>query len=228
VLHWSIGLERKLPASFYLRTEFLQKRGRNGLVYTPPAQRPASNSTVIYDLLPLARDRYDGVEFTVRRTFKSSYMLLVSYVRSSARSNAVMNFAANETLIGMQSGGPQSWDAPNRFLSWGWIPLWMKLDLAFSIEWRDGFPFNLVDSAQRLVGNPHSMRFPDYFALNLHLERRFAWLDYQWALRVGCNDATNRANPTVVDSNIDSPDFLSYGGLQHRAFTARIRLIGRK
>src|SRR5439155_10967892 len=33
VLNWSVGLERKLPGSVYLKSEFLQKRGIHGFVY---------------------------------------------------------------------------------------------------------------------------------------------------------------------------------------------------
>jgi hypothetical protein len=49
-----------------------------------------------------------------------------------------------------------------------------------------------------------------------------------WALRAGFNDITNRSNPTAVNNNVDSPDFLTYGGITGRALTARVRLLGRK
>ena len=48
------------------------------------------------------------------------------------------------------------------------------------------------------------------------------------ALRAGFNDVTNRHNPTVVNNNIESPLFLTFSGAQHRAFTGRIRFLGRK
>jgi hypothetical protein len=49
-----------------------------------------------------------------------------------------------------------------------------------------------------------------------------------WALRGGLNDITNRPNPAAVNNNVDSPDFLTYGGLQGRALLAGVRLLGRK
>jgi hypothetical protein len=62
----------------------------------------------------------------------------------------------------------------------------------------------------------------------LALERRSTFLGYQLALRAGCDDITNRHNPSFMDNNIDSPNFLTFTGIQGRALTARLRLLGRK
>jgi hypothetical protein len=47
-------------------------------------------------------------------------------------------------------------------------------------------------------------------------------------LRAGFNNITNRHNPTAVDNDVDSPQFLTFGGLEGRSLTARIRLLGKK
>jgi hypothetical protein len=39
---------------------------------------------------------------------------------------------------------------------------------------------------------------------------------------------TGHGNPTAVVNNIDAPNFLTFAGGQRRAFTARLRLVGRK
>ena len=83
-------------------------------------------------------------------------------------------------------------------------------------------------SALALALTVGSMRFPAYFVLNLSVERRFTFLGYQLAMRAGLDNITNRHNPFSVDNNIDSPHFLTYGGLQGRALTARVRVLGRK
>ena len=51
---------------------------------------------------------------------------------------------------------------------------------------------------------------------------------YQWALRAGVNNLTDRGNGTYIDNNVDSPDFLAVGGVQGRSFTGRIRFLGHK
>ena len=131
-------------------------------------------------------------------------------------------------VFGQQAAGPLPWDAPHHFIWWGWLPLVKKFDFAYSLDWRSGYPFNVVNQEQQLVGAPDARRFPTYFTLNTHIERRFRLFRYQLALRAGFNDVTNRQNPTVVNNNIDSPLFLTFSGKQHRVFTGRIRFLGRK
>jgi len=46
-------------------------------------------------------------------------------------------------------------------------------DFAYSTEVRAGFPFNVVNDQQQLVELPGSRRFPAWFALNTHVEKRF-------------------------------------------------------
>jgi hypothetical protein len=222
--NWSLGVERKMPHSVYLQLRFLEKRGRDGWTFVN--QGSGFNGNFLLE--GLERDCYDSVEISTRHTFKGSHVLFASYTRSRAYSNAVLDFSIDSVLFSPQAGGPLPWDTPNRFLSWGWAPLPGKFDLAYSLDWRDGFPFSLVNQNQQLVGAPDCRRFPQYFSLDLQLERRIRLFGFMWALRAGFNDITNRSNPSAVNNNVDSPDFLTYSGIQGRALTARVRLLGRK
>ena len=131
-------------------------------------------------------------------------------------------------VFGTPGEGPVAWDTPHRFLAWGWSTLTKRLQAGYSIEWRSGFPFSVLNQNQEIVGNTNSRRFPDYFSINFHLERRFRFANYEWAFRAGFNNLTNHPNPSVVNNNIDSPGFLSLSGLQDRAFVGRIRFLGKK
>jgi hypothetical protein len=155
-------------------------------------------------------------------------MVLASYTRSRTSSNAVLDPDIDNPVFGRQAGGRLPWDAPNHFITWGWLPLVKKFDFAYSLDWRSGFPFNVVNEQQRLVGDLNSYRFPAYFTLTTHIERRLTLFSYYLALRAGFNNVTNRENPTVVNNNVDSPQFRTFGGTQHRVFTGRIRFLGRK
>jgi hypothetical protein len=174
------------------------------------------------------KDRYDGLEFTMSRKFRGNHEVFASYTRSSARSNAVFIFSLDSTLFSQQAGGPFAWDAPNRFISWAWTPLPRHFDLGYSLEWRDGYPFFLVNQDQQLVASTTGGRFPRYFSLDLNLERRFTIFGLQWALRGGLENLTNHFNPWSVDNNVNSSTYLAMGGSQARALTGRIRLLGRK
>jgi outer membrane receptor protein involved in Fe transport len=131
-------------------------------------------------------------------------------------------------LFSPQAGGPLAWDAPNRFLSWGWLPFTHKMDLAYTLDWRSGFPFTVQNDSQEVLGAPNSHRFPTYFSVDLSLERRFTFMGYQWALRGGVNNIFDRGNYSFVYSNVDSPHFGTFSGAQGHSFIARIRLLGRK
>ena len=222
--HWSLGLERKMPHSIYFQLQFLDKRGRDGWTFVNQGSGFSGN----FRLEGLKQDRYDSVEISTRHTFQGNHVFFASYTRSKAHSNAVFDFSIDSLLFSPQAGGPLPWDTPNRLLSWGWMPLPWKFGIAYSLDWRDGFPFSLVNQDQQLVSAPDSRRFPQYFSLDLQLERRIRLFGFLWALRAGFNDVTNRSNPTAVNNNVDSPDFLTYGGITGRALTARIRLLGRK
>ncbi len=227
-LNWSLGLERKLPASLYLKLGFVEKRGHDGWTYLNPGAAPPGSFGGHFEFRNARRDRFRSLEVTVRRTFKGDHVFLASYTRAAARSNAVLDFSLDNPVFGPQAGGPLPWDAPNRVISWGWLPLRRGFEFAYSLDWRDGYPFGLVNQDQQLVAPPGIRRFPKYFSLNAQFERRLRLLGFQWALRAGLDDLTNRHNPSAVDNNVDSPHFLTFGGLQGRALIARIRFLGRK
>jgi hypothetical protein len=227
-LNWSAGVERKLPGSIYSRLEFLEKRGSEGLTFVNGCSSALACYGGIFQGASIERDRYTALTLTVRRSIGSDHMLFASYTRSSARTNAAMFFSLDNPVFSPQQPGPLPWDAPNRFISWGFLPLVRGFDLAYIADARSGFPFNVVNQNQQLVGPPGSRRFPTFFSLNLAIERRFTLFGYQWALRAGVDDVTNRHNPFAVDNNIDSPHFMTFSAIQGRVLTGRIRLLGRK
>jgi hypothetical protein len=228
-LNWSLGLEQKLPGSIYLKAEFLQRNGAHGLVYNTADGLPGGN----FVLENTRKDRYRSFQVSARRAFRHGYSLLGSYTRSSSRSNQVLDFNVDNPILSPQAAGPYLWDAPNRFLSWGLLPFFKlpiihELDIAYSLEGRSGFPFNVTNDQGQLVGSPGTSRFPTYFALNLFVEKRFHAFGRYWALRGGFENITDHANPAVVNADIDSTQFRTFSSFQGRAFTTRIRLLGKK
>ncbi len=239
-LNWSAALEKKLPASLFMKAEFMQRRGTHDFVYNTPNNLPGGN----FILQNTRDDRYNAFQLTLRRSFRQRYMVMGSYTRSSGHSNQVLDFNVDNPILGRvvpgtptitspQAPGPVLWDAPNRFLSWGFLPFFRlpiihELDLAYSAEARTGFPFNAFTDQQLLYGSPGSYRFPTYFTLNLQLEKRFHAFGYYWALRGGFDDITGRSNPVVVNADVNSPQFLTFSGYNSRAFTSRIRFLGKK
>jgi hypothetical protein len=142
----------------------------------------------------------------------------------------VIDFSLDDPIYGPQGGGPVAWDNPNRLISWAVLPVpnFKKYSIAYFMEWRSGFPYSSVTSTQQIAGAPNDRRYPAYFSLNLHVERRFLFWRYQWAFRAGFNNLTGHFNPEAVNNDLDSPDFGKLLGGAGRSFTGRIRLIGRR
>jgi len=223
-LNWSVALEQKLPAQLFLKTEFMRRTGIHGFVFNTPASASSSN----FILQSTREDRYYAFKVDLRRTFRKRYVVSGSYTRSSSRSNQVLDYSLDNLVISPQVAGPYPWDAPNRFISWGILPLVHGFDFAYSLEARSGFPFPILNQQQQLVVPPGVHRFDRYFTLNPHLEKRFHALGFYWALRGGFDNITNRQNAYVVNNILGSSQFLTFSNFDRRAFTARIRFLGRK
>ncbi len=228
-LNWSLGLEQKLPGSIYLKAEFMQRNGTHGLVYNTANGLPGGD----FVLENTRDDHYHSFEVNLRRAFWHRYSVFGSYTRSSSRSNQVLDFNVDNPILSPQAAGPYLWDAPNRFLSWGLLPFFKlpiihELDIAYSLEGRSGFPFNVTTDQGQLGKPPGTYRFPTYFSLNLFVEKRFHIFGRYWALRGGFENITDHANPAVVNADIDSTQFRTFSNFEGRAFTTRIRLLGKK
>ena len=223
-LNWSLGLERKLPYEIFLRLNFIQKHTDDQFTFVPLLT--ATGST--YTLANTRHDHYDSFEITARRSFSKGYSLFGSYVRSSATTDAVLDYSPTISILGPQGSGPLNWDAPNRLISWGWLPVprTKRLDFVYTIDWRSGYPYTSVDANNQLVGVPNSRRFPDYFSLSPGLEFRFHFRKTYFGLRGVAENATGHQNPYGVYNVTDSPNYGTFIGRQGRAFTARIRIIG--
>ena len=227
VLNWSVGIERRLPARFFLRTEYLQKRGHNERTYVNPCAGPQGCFTGQFTMESTRRDRYDAVDVAVRRRFQRGHVIYAAYTHSTSRSDAVLDFTVLNPYFSPQGGGPLPWDTPNRIVSWGILPLVREFDLAYTLDWHQGFPFSVVNENQELVGPPDRLRYPAFFTLNMALERRISLFGFRWQLRAGFDDITDRHNPYAVDNNIDSPTYLTYGSTGGRSLTGQLRLLGR-
>jgi hypothetical protein len=222
-VNWSVGVDSRLPKSIYLKVEFLSRHGKQGWAYV----NQPNESFLLEDT---RQNRYDGVQITLRKELKRGYPFLISYTRSNARTNQTIDFSLDAFIIGSQQPGPLPWNAPNLLQSWGSTPLFWKLkkfDIAYSAIWRSGFPFFTVNQFGELVSAPGQFQFPDFFILNITVERKFNFKGYRWAARLGVDNVTDSPNPTTVDNNVDSPTFLTFFGQGHRTLVGRIRFLGK-
>jgi hypothetical protein len=214
----SIGKKSQAEVNLTLRN------GRFGLAYDKAPDSPSVNFFVLSNN---RRDRYRSLLVSFRHSFTDKTAVTASYMRSSTRTNRVFDYSLDTLLFSPQQSGPLEWDAPNRFVSSGWMPLpvWNLL-ASYFFEYRTGFPFSIVNEQQQLVGPANGSRFPKFACLNFGLEKRIRLFTREWAIRIAILDVTSHSNPDSVINNIDSPKFMKFAGGQRRAFNARIRLVG--
>ena len=202
----------------------MERRQRNGLVYENISADPFRRGLQLNNS---RADRYRSVEVSFRRSLQERGDLMISYIYSRARSNKIFDYSLEDFLLTPQASGPLSWDVPNRVISRGAVQtnIW-KLLFSYFAEYHTGFPFTAVNSQFQLA--PNAFRFPSYFSLNIGTEKRFPFHRYQWAVRLSVINATNHNNYNTVINNVDAPTFHTFSGGQSRAFTARLRLVGRR
>jgi len=226
-LNWSAAIEQKFPLEIYGGLEYLQKKGINGFIFQNLNTAP--NFSGNYVLTNTREDRYRSVQVTARKHFRGDYNVFGSYTHAYAHSNAVVDYSLKNPTFSMQMAGPLPWDVPHRVISWGWFPTpFKRIDLVYSLDYRTGFPWTAVNQNQQIVGAPYSHRIPAFFSFSPGLEWRFNFRGYALALRGVAENVTDRKNPAFVNTNVDSPYYGTYGGFGGRAFTARIRFLGRK
>jgi len=217
--NWTLGLERRFGRRFDLTLTGLRKRGEDGLAYIPA-------STGLYNLTNARRDAYDSVEVAIHQRFGEAYEWMASYTRSRAYSNAVIDVTVDQPLEIFDNSGPVAWDAPNRFVSWGYLPTkWRNWAVGYSVEWRTGFPYSQINDFGQVVGGVDSERFPRFFTLNVHPEWKFNAFGRRWALRGGLNNLTNHRNPTLAQTIPGMP--VQFFGSEGRHFVVRIRWLGK-
>jgi hypothetical protein len=238
--NWTAGIEHHWPGRFAMRIDAIRRRGDRGFTYRNSyvqngeliplwaRELNARHVDAVYTLDNFRQDSFDSITFTVRQNLRRQYEWMASYTRSRALSNAVVDVNIDDPIVVTDNAGPMPWDAPHRFLGWGYLPLPLKhWSIAYLLDARNGFPFSARREDGRLEGKVNDWRFPYFFEMNVHLERKLVFRGHRWALRVGANNVTDRINPETVVNTIGSSRFLRFYGGNGRSFNFRIRWLGR-
>jgi len=222
----SAGWQQRFGEKTIVSVELLAREQHRGLAFETGTPGQIGSEFLLEST---RRDKYRGATISGRHSFGGGAEVFGSYTRSRASSDQVLDPVLGTLYFAAQQSGPLAWDAPNRFLGWASVPtpLWGIL-FSCLLDYRTGYPFSVVDQQQLLVGAANSRRFPDYASLNISLEKKFRFRGYLFAVRGSAINVLGRQNPDVVVNNNGAPNFLEFTGGQGRAFTGRLRFIGRK
>ncbi|HEY7390255.1 MAG TPA: hypothetical protein VH640_17190, partial [Bryobacteraceae bacterium] len=235
--NWSLSVDHQVTEHLTASVAYLRRRGTNGFNFinilapdAPPSLLPLPNAATggIYQLETRRRDDYDSVQLKVRQTLSGQGEWMVSYTRSRAQSNAVVDPNLVEAVQLVPGRVPVPWDTPNRFLGWTYLPLPFKnWAITALVDARTGFPFSAQRQTGIVIGGVNAYRYPLNFDLDLAVERRIILRGYRFALRGGINNLTNSRNPTAVNNIFGSPQFLQFYGYEGRHLVLRVRFFGR-
>jgi hypothetical protein len=173
------------------------------------------------------RSRYREIDVGVNFTAGTLLDLKATYVRSHARADlnafSVYYDSVLQPVFGENAYGPARTDVPHRLLArWRAMPTpsWLFVGVA---DWRAGLPYSLVDEALDFVGPRNSARFPNYFRLDLGVDRRIRIFNLRPWVGVRIDNALNAFLPADVQANISSPAFRTFYNSELRQFRIQFR-----
>jgi outer membrane receptor protein involved in Fe transport len=223
-LHWNLAWENEWAPRWVSRIEYIQKNGRNQTRFA------AEPNPFGFDLVfnNSGKSDYRGIEITLDRPIRTNVRFLASYTYSiaKARPSIVPDFP--DPAVELIPEAPVDWNTPHRFVGWGYFPLPSHVSASFSIEARSGFPYTPVDGLNHAVGSHNLQRMPAYIVTNVGLEKEIPipfGSGKRMALRVSVTNLFNRFNPRFIDSNVNSPYFMSLSDSSTRHFSARVRIL---
>jgi hypothetical protein len=221
---WNVELDHEIARDLLARVSYRRSSGSRQLVI----------DTVQDESLVLSsngRSRSREFEATIRRRFTSLGELNASYVRSSAEGDLndyVSLFGdVRDAIILPNEYGRQPFDAPNRFLVWGIVTLPYAITVSPTVEYRDGFPYTIVDETQTVVGGRNGdARYPRLFTLDMAVTKDVRLTKTQRA-RVGVQffNLTDHFNPRDVQNNLGSATYGSYANNADRHVRAKFTLL---
>jgi hypothetical protein len=223
--HWNVSWENEWAPRWVSRINLIEKRGKHqtrlGSVPTTSGFNLEFNNTGLSE--------YQAIELSVDRPIRSNFHILGSYIYSHSKSRPTLSVDFPDPAIDQIRLAPDNWDAPHRFLSWGYFPFFWKSQAGYSVEARTGFPFSPVDQFGHLAGTFDGYRLPTVFLTNLSVEKELPIMfGKHIALQLGVTNMLNRFNPRYVDANVNSPTFLRYSDSSGRNLYARLRLLKKK
>jgi len=220
---WNVEVEHPLTRMLRVRANYLSSNSYGIITVTPKVVQGR-------DALVLGgggKMRYRQLELIAKLAWSEGREMLFSYVRSHSQGdlNEFNNYLGNfpYPIVRRNQYTNLPGDLPNRFLAWGLIRLPWKMRVAPIVEYRNGFPYAVVDAGQDYVGVPNSdrTRFPNFYSLDARVSKDFQ-VSKKYTLRLSVTgyNITNHFNPAVVRNNIADRDFGTFFGNTRR----RLRL----
>lgn len=227
-VNWNIEMDREWLKNLFVRVGYQQRQGRREFVLNPTQ---SNDQSLILGLDNSGSSRYRELQVTTRYKFRETDEFVASYVRSSAQGdlNDFNSYLGNfeNPVIQPNERTRLPWDAPNRFLFWGTFKLRYGVTLSPVVDFRNGFPYSIIDEDRNFVGPRNGAgRYPTFASVDLQMLKSFTlpgrWKKYRADLGVKVFNLTNRFNPRDFQNNLASDNFGAFSNGVGRKFGTRI------
>lgn len=221
---WNVELDRQIVDHLLLRFAYQQRNTVYDLVVAPVTS-PGGN---LLSLANSGRDFYHEFQVTGRYQIGRD-TINASYVRSKATGdlNDFNQFFGNDpqAVIQADARGPLSFDAPNRFLSWGELVGPWKLTLMPVLDIHTGFPYSTVNQLREFVGPRNEQRLRNFESFDAQLLREFRlpFRGKERSIKIGFGifNLFNHFNPRDVQNDFDSPRYGDFFNGPNRTFRGK-------
>ena len=206
-VNWTVELDREVVQNLFVEVGFQQRRTR----FDPVVD--VSSGTEPQDLVLRGdgHSRYRETRVVARYKLSDTDQIVGAYTHSSAIGNLndFNHFFGDiqDPVIRADERGPQSWDAPNRFLVWSSLSLPWKMTFFPVLDVRTGFPVSVVDEDRNYVGARNEAgRYPEFVSFDMQLTKRFRVFKHNATIGIKVFNITNRFNPRDFQENLASGD----------------------
>jgi hypothetical protein len=205
---WNAELDREVSPNLLLRASYQQRQTGNDFIVQPQYGPEAAML-----LLNSGKSLYREYQLTAKYRLGGRGEVVASYVRSHATGdlNAVNSYFGNfrNVVVPPDERSLQDFDVPNRFLAWADLNLPKDVIASPVLDWRDGFPYSLVDVYGNYVGwRNRAGRYPRFFSFDMQITKGLTFRvgEHKLKARVGVRtfNLTNHFNPRDVQKNVDS------------------------
>ena len=165
---WSVSLSRRVTEKLIVDVGYENRITSHDFMVSPTLVAGASSIQVSNG----ADQSYRELKVVGRYAFHNQ-TLNASYVRSRAYGdlNDFFQFFGNITkpVVQPDGEGRLSYDAPNRFLTWGEFNVPWKFTLMPVFDVHSGFPYSVQNEYREYVGQRNSSRYPQFSSLDLQV-----------------------------------------------------------
>ena len=220
----SLYVEQPLSRNLRLRAGFMQNVSNGLVILDSTAPNPATQTAATL-LSGNGTGHYRQFDITAKVRAGAKREMFFSYVHSHATGdlNDFAGFIGSfpNAIIHPNQVATQPTDLPDRFVAWGTLQLPHSFGLAPVFEYRNGFPYSVVNEQQHYVGIPNSNRFPHFLSADARVWRDFKVSPkYSVRLSISGFNLTNHFNPEATHWNTADPAYGLFFGERHRRFTA--------